>query len=588
MDIFKKKDNEKIKAEEKKKLTAAEIYRKYESGIKFFDENKIISRAKKCVRLYEGDHWYDENVGGNRDNLPFYNFTKSIVDYKTSMVSKNNMSIVYNPMNTGENRGEFSEVCRHLNAYAEDRWEHLKMDVIMWELVKKSAITGDAYIYFANRDLFPQIIDKTNIFFADEQERLIQNQKYIIISERRFVEDIKGKCPKELADLVVADEPENQINNEDNEVKNDIGKVTSLLYLYKNEAGNVCYAKSTKAVIYEEGEITGLNLYPIAAMVWQRKYNSARGLGEVWGVRANQVATNKNLYRREQAVKISAFSKPVYVKDAIENPEAIMQLGSAVELDADNVVEDIHKLFGYIQPAPMSGDAKVLQDEIMQVTRELANAGDNATGNIDPEAASGKAISLVVDQNAMLLTEQSAVFKQCVEDIALIWFEMWYAYNPNGMAVEYPDKEAEGDEMVNQFIPAETLAELMVNVRIDVSPTNAWSIYTNDQEALNLLGNQMVSFEEYVDLLTDSNPMKGKLKNILKQRQEQQQQQMLEQQMQEQAMQEQMLQQAAMQQAVPEDNGSMSGMQDMGGASMNGGILAPADVPVAGNALTSL
>ena len=165
---------------------------------------------------------------------------------------------------------------------------------------------------------------------------------------------------------------------------------------------------------------------------------------------------------------------------------------------------------------------------------------------------------------------------------------MWYAYNPNGMAVEYPDKEAEGDEMVNQFIPAETLAELMVNVRIDVSPTNAWSIYTNDQEALNLLGNQMVSFEEYVDLLTDTNPMKGKLKNILKQRQEQQQQQMLEQQMQqqamqEQAMQEQMLQQAAMQQVVPADTAGMSGMQGMGG-----GMQQPADVPAADTALSSL
>ena len=49
-------------------------------------------------------------------------------------------------------------------------------------------------------------------------------------------------------------------------------------------------------------------------------------------------------------------------------------------------------------------------------------------------------------------------------------------------------------------------------------------------------------------------------------------------------MQEQMLQQAAMQQAVPEDTGGgMSGMQDMGG-----GMQQPADVPVAGNVLTSL
>ena len=581
MDLFKKKDKKIKQAAEQPKLTAADIYRKYERGIDFFNENKIFARVKKCVRLYEGDHWYDENVGGNRDNLPFYNFTKSIVDYKTSMVSKNNMSIVYNPMNTGENRSEFSEVCRHLNAYAEDRWEHLKMDVVMWELVKKSAITGDAYIYFANRDLFPQIIDKTNIFFADEQERLIQNQKYIIICERRFVEDIKKKCPAELAELIVEDEPENQINNEDNEVKNDIGKVTSLLYLYKNEAGNVCYARSTKAVIYEEGEITGLNLYPIAAMVWQRKYNSARGLGEVWGVRANQVCTNKNLYRREQAVKISAFPKPVYVKDSIENPESIMQLGSAVELDPDNVVDDIHKLFGYIQSAPMSGDAKILQDEIMQVTRELANAGDNATGNVDPEQASGKAISLVVDQNAMLLTEQSAVFKQCVEDIALIWFEMWYAYNPNGMALQYADKDSEDGDVIDAFVPADALAELMVNVRIDISPTNAWSIYTNDQEAMNLLGNGLVGFEEYVELLTDTNPMKGKLRNIIRERQEMQEQ-IQEQQMQEQIEQQMVGEQmpADMPAAVPEFGAD--GMSDM-----NAGMQMPADVPV-NTALSSL
>lgn len=534
------------------KITAEEIYRKYQRGVDYLEKNQIYSRVKKCVRLYEGDHWWDENVGGNKDNLVFYNFTKSIVDYKASMVSKNNMSIVYNPMNIGDNRAEYVETCRHLNSYAEDKWEHLKMDMVMWELVNHAAITGDAYIYFANRDLFPQIIEKTNIYLADEQERDIQKQKYIIVSERRFVEDIQKNCPKAVAELIVADEPEHQINNDDNEVENDDGKVTSLLYLYKNEQGNVCYAKSTKAVIYEEGIIQGLTLYPISAMVWKRKYNSARGLGEVWGVRANQITTNKHLYRREQSAKTFSYPKPVYVKDAIANPEEIMELGAAIELDVDNTVEDIHKIFDYIQPAATGNDAKVLQDEIMQVTRELANAGDNATGNIDPEAASGKAISLVVDQNAMLLTEQSATYQQCVEDIALIWLEMWQAYNPNGLHVEYEDREnPDMSEMVSADIPAGTLTELKVNVRIDVSPTNAWSIYTNDQEAMNLLGNQQVTFDEYVELLTDSNPMKGKLQNIIKARQAAAEEQAMQQQM----MQEQMMaEQAAMAGAVPEQN----------------------------------
>lgn len=531
------------------KITAEEIYRRYERGVDYLEKNQVYSRVKKCVRLYEGEHWWDENVGGNKDNLVFYNFTKSIVDYKASMVSKNNMSIVYNPMNVGDNRAEYVETCRHLNSYAEDKWEHLKMDMVMWELVNHAAITGDAYIYFANRDLFPQIIEKTNIYFADEQERDIQKQKYIIVSERRFVEDIRKGCKKAVAELIVPDEPEHQINNDDNEVENDGGKVTSLLYLYKDEQGNVCYAKSTKAVIYEEGIIQGLTLYPISGMVWKRKYNSARGLGEVWGVRANQITTNKHLYRREQSAKTFSYPKPVYVKDAIANPEEIMELGAAIELDVDNTVEDIHKIFDYIQPAATGNDAKVLQDEIMQVTRELANAGDNATGNIDPEAASGKAISLVVDQNAMLLTEQSATYQQCVEDIALIWLEMWQAYNPNGLHVEYEDREnPDMNEMVSTDIPADTLAELKVNVRIDVSPTNAWSIYTNDQEAMNLLGNQQVTFDEYVELLTDSNPMKGKLQNIIKARQAAAQEQAMQQQM----MQEQMMaEQAAMMGAAP-------------------------------------
>ena len=105
------------------KITAENIYKKYERGQRFHEQNKIYTKAKKCVRLYEGEQWFDEAVNGNKDNLQFYNFTKSIVDYKTAMVAKNNLSIVYNPLNCGENRTEYVEVCKHLNCYAEDRWE---------------------------------------------------------------------------------------------------------------------------------------------------------------------------------------------------------------------------------------------------------------------------------------------------------------------------------------------------------------------------------------------------------------------------------------------------------------------------------
>lgn len=535
------------------KITAENIYKKYERGQRFHEQNKIYTKAKKCVRLYEGEQWFDETVNGNKDNLPFYNFTKSIVDYKTAMVAKNNLSIVYNPLNCGENRTEYVEVCKHLNCYAEDRWEHLKMDSLMWDLVKNACICGDCYIYFANKDLFPQLIDNCNIYFADEQEKNIQNQKYIIIAERKFVSDIKAMCKnKQDAARIVADTPENQINNDDNEVQSDDGKVTSLLYLYKNEHGSVCFVRATKSVIYDYGEITGLNVYPVAAMVWARKQNSSRGLGEVWNLRANQITTNKTLYRRDMAVKSSAFPKPVYVKDAISDPSAIMQIGAAVELDVDSSVDDINKMFGYVSSAPISNDAKTLQDEIMSVSRDLSYAGDNATGNMNPENASGKAIQLVVDQNAMLLTEQSAVFKQCVEDIGLIWFGMWKAYNPDFLRLSYADDES--DEMVQYKVPGDVMNEIDINVRVDVTPSNAWTVYQNDQEALNLLANNFVTFDEYVELLTDGNAMKGKLQSILKNREAKQQEAQMMQAIHQQAMEQQAIEQqsVAQEQAMAE------------------------------------
>ena len=507
-----------------KKKQGNYIYDAFLKGDDFMNRNSMYSNAKRAVRFYEGEQWYDENQKDWR-KLPYYNIIKPIIDYKVAMVAKNTMVLNYSPLNYSGDPAEqaaYREYCSDLNKYVSDKWEELQMDTAMWTVVKKAAVCGDSYFYFGTSDMLPQILDSTNVFLADEQEPEIQKQAYIIIRERRPVDDVRKDAKAAGVDesLIVADEPQNQINNDSNEVKSEDGKVTSYLYLSRSDNGYVTFARATAAVVYQpEVEVTGMDRYPVAAFVWNRRFNSARGLGEANPLIPNQIAINKLLLRREVNNKQTGYPKPVYHKDYITNPEALERIGAKVEISGGNQVQDVAKAFTYIQPAPMSADGERLQNEIIQTTRNLANASDEATGNVDPEKASGKAISLVIDQNAVMLTEQNAMYKQLCENIGLIWFNIFQVYNPNGMMLSWYDDDGDRQEIM---LGGEELSELKVRVRIDVSSNNPWSVYANDQEAMNLFGNGYIDFSQYVELLSDQNHMKPKLQEFVKEAEEQQ------------------------------------------------------------------
>ena len=271
------------------------------------------------------------------------------------------------------------------------------------------------------------------------------------------------------------------------------------------------FCRSTQTVMFQQPQvIEGMSRYPIAKFTWLKKHGSSRGVGEVWWLIPNQVEVNKTLYRRTESVKATAFPKPVYVEGQIENPDGISTVGTPVRVKYGSV-NKVEEGFTYLQPAAISGDAKALQEEMMQTTRDLANAGDNAMGNINPEQASGAAIAAVKDAQAVPLNEQKSAAKQFVEDIALIWLDMLTAYGVNGIDTE------------DGTITGEMLEGLEPEIRVDVSDGNPYSRYARQQALDNALAAGYISFAEYVDALDeDANAPKAKFAEILKARAAQQ------------------------------------------------------------------
>ena len=221
-------------------------------------------------------------------------------------------------------------------------------------------------------------------------------------------------------------------------------------------------------------------------------------------------------------MKLGAFPKLVANTKYIKNTKALNSVGTTIELNELNA-DDVNKVVNYLKPAQMSTDAYNLQKELIDDTQNLAGAGDNVTGNIDPTQTSGKAILAVQQASQQPINSQVEAYKTFIEDIARIWFEMLKAYSVNGIKLTKEEKDYANDTTYDtQYIlDYEELNKLELDLKIDITPKSAFDKYAMEVSLENLLSAGQITFEEYVNALPEDSTMpKSKLKEILKTREE--------------------------------------------------------------------
>lgn len=544
-----------------------------------FEKGRMYNRMKNVYRDTEQnyDYYYGNqakylNIG--KETPVILNIIKSIVKYKLGVVNANAYEIVYNPnfYNTQEERKVLEELCKVLSRHSNKVWELQQVGSKIKECVKDSCINDEgilhSYFDIEKQEVVSEVIDKNNIYYGNENDDDIQSQPYIIISYRKPVTQVK-----EEARMLEISEDKIELITEDGETLEQAGYTSTtdevnpmclVLLKYYKENGKVYYTRAVKSVELETNEDTGMSLYPIAHMVWEKVKGSSRGIGAVRNVISNQIEINKIATRRALAVKISAFAKLVVNKDFIDNPGALEKVGSTIKLKGGATIEDIRKQVGYLSPASMSPDAKNLQDDLQNNTKDLEGAGDTATGSVDPTQASGKAILAVQQATQQPLNEQVNTYKTFIEDIARIWYDMWKAYKIDGMRVMYEQEDESGNSVeVPGIFSYELLNKLDANIKVDITPKSPYDRFAQEQSIESLMSAQIITFEEYVEALPEDSVMpKYVLQSILKKRQEKQKRIDLMQ-MQVQSM------QSELQQAMSSQDNAMSAIDNIQGQANN-------------------
>lgn len=507
------------------------IWRLYEKGRNYHRQMGIYADTDRNYRMYNGNQWDGAKIG---DVEPIQkNFIKSIVKYKCSVIHDNLYAINYSSLNFENKafRAQAERYCEMLNNYASRIWEQDKMDFKGRRITKDAAINDEGIIYvnFDTQKMKPlnEIVKKNDIYYGNENDDDIQSQPYILIRKRLPVVNAVELAEnlgagKDKLEYIIGDSDNFEESGDD--AKYELDNMVTVVYKFYKHSGTVHFAVATRWAEISDDTDTGLTLYPIAHFNWEEKEGSARGEGEVRYLIPNQIEVNKTEMRRIFTIKKQAYPFKVVDVSRVSNPSQLDNVGATIRTNG-SPVDDVRKIVGTIPPAQMSPDVKALQDDLISMSKELAGAGDTATGQIDPNSASGRAVLAVQQASQAPVTEQKESYKNFIEDLARIWLDYLTAYSQKGVNLEETVSDPITGNMERQLVnvPQAALKQLQATVKVDITPMSPYDRFAQERTIENLLLNGLLSAQRlpelkaYVSALSDSSVApKLKLEEIIK------------------------------------------------------------------------
>lgn len=519
-------------------LIETDIWTLYQQAKNHCNRIGMYTDIDKCYRFYNGDQWAGLKCKGIEPVQ--LNFIKLIVKNKTSVINSNLWAVNFSSDNfeNPEFRQTAERTCEMLNKKVARVWEKDDMDTKIRKISKDSCITSEGVMY-VNYDEETQtpineILTKADIYYGNENDSDIERQPYILIKQRLPIIEVQEMAKKlgiseEEQQLIAGDKDVFEQSGEDAKIEKD-DMCTIITKLYKKD-GKVHYSKATRFLEIMKDKNSGLTRYPVAHFPWEEKQGSARGEGEVRYLIPNQIEVNKNEMRRLLSVKQTAYPTKVANTKHITNPNDLDTVGGIIKTNGESV-DDVRKILTVLNPGQMSPDAQAIQAELIGQTRDLASVSEATTGDIDPEAASGKAILAVQQAQQQPLTEQTIGLKTFLENLARIYLDMFIAYSDKGLQLEETiTDETTGEEITKLVkVPQIVLEQLKATVKVDITPKGAFDKFAQEVTFENLLKEGFFNIQRlpelkiYEKLLSDDSVMpKQKLKEAIKLMEEEQQ-----------------------------------------------------------------
>ena len=545
-------------AEQLKPCDPKLIFKQYENGIQYKNSlglKGMYEQNKVNERFYVGDQWYGAKCGNDRP-LVRQNIIKRIGDYKMAVVCAAPISVNYSAEGVPDTVGmrgriraikealvnaqtetplmdmgepskelatgeEISLVMSAMSEYFKVSAERLKFDDMKNRVLRKAYKTGTGILYTywddtirtglyadASRkkplvgDISAEVLDVENVYFGDPAELDVQRQPYIIIAQRKSVEELKriakkNRRPADEIDLIKPDEQTQYMAGQRSETElQDAEKATVLTKMWKewNEEGNEYTIKAVQVVkgatIRKEWDMK-VRLYPVAKFVWEERDNCTYGESEITYLVPNQIAINRMLTANVWALIMMGMPIMIVNGDVIQQP-VTNDPGQVIKVYGG--AEDVHQSIGYVNPPNFSPNFGNNVNDLIQNTLSSSGANDAALGNLTPENTS--AIIAVREAATMPLSVTQQRFYMFCEDVARIWAEFWVSmYGVRQLKIE----DESGSWYV--FFDGDKYRDLLISSKVDVGASSLWSESNAIRTLDNLFDRGVIDVVQYLKRL---------------------------------------------------------------------------------------
>lgn len=520
---------------------ASTVEQQYKEGLSYKKQMGFLDNWAEYERFASGNQWPTTTEKTKNLPRPTFNIINRIQKFKVSSVMNENIKMVFTAEQTEEGEPEF-EGAERFTRYADTTWEKIKQDKLNEEVLESGANigTGVYHYYWDNNkhggnkvkyqgEICGEVIDPVNFFPGNPQANDVQKQPYIIITHRDLVENVRkeaieNKVSKEIAQLIKADSEttDQAYDMAQQEIKGS-DKLTVLTKYWKQE-GKIYFMKVAGSVVVKPATNTNLKRYPLVVLQWERRKRSIFGIGDTEGLIPNQKAINFLMAMQLLSVQLTGWPKLI-VDRALVKQKPTNTPGEVIQVDG-GATGNIGNAIQYMNPGNISNHAGGLVESFMQYTKEVTGANESAMGEQQSAQMNATAIMLLQKASDVPIESIKRRFYQAMEDVGLVWLDMWTTYFNTARAVTVKDDEDE--KYVDNFRGTD-YANVDMNLKIDIGPSSNYSETLMMTSLDKLFDGGHILIDDYL-MYAPKNVIPFKDRLLKKVQERQQQQQMMEQQ----------------------------------------------------------
>lgn len=496
-----------------KKITPEQVQAEYQKMLGYNTAFNLDETVRANENFFIGKQW--EGVDAKGLPTPVYNFLKQVVLFSVANITTDNIKMQATPLACERTPEDVERVAEIVNKEFDRLFEFNRVPNLVREYMRNAAVDGDSCLFtfwddtvdagFGLRGgIRTEIVDNMRVGFGNTACRDPQKQPYILIERREMTKELR-RAAQEAGNPRWNDiQPDNENHNTDS-YKNSSERSTVLLRMWKErKTGTVWACEVSGRVMLREPWDMGLRLYPVTWINWDYIPDSYHGQALVTGLIPNQIFVNKLFAMSMISLMTSAFPRTVYDKTRI--PKWNNAVGAAIGVNGG----DVSGVAKIIDPAQISPQIAQFIQTSVDYTRQFLGATSAALGETRPDNTS----AIIALQRAASIP--SEITKQnlykSIEDLGRIYLDFMAAYyGKRKVQVSMPDVGADilafagkdPEELETVLFDYGILNDMPMALKLDVGASSYWSEMASVQTLDNLLMQDKITIEEYLERIPD-------------------------------------------------------------------------------------